>query len=534
MNKPTLCSFLIVLIFLFLIDQINLGKAQDWMSLKEQIRWEKDAANMVLVPAGRSVIGDQLDGLAPNPVVVSFDGFYMDQTEITVGQFKQFVAETDYSFPMWEQVGQYSPTDDHPMTYVNWHDANAYAKWAGKRLPTEVEWEYAARGGLSGKRYPWGDQITQDHANYRDRDGIDQRGLGTSPVGQFPANSYGLFDMVGNVWEWCNSSAATTSRKVLRGGSWHSDSFDSRLAYSRQYPPTFRSLHFGFRCLAEYQETDEMIYSSTSKNNTENSAENEDSAGQKSRSEPPMVLIPSGTFSMGDSKNDSLSWLEKSRPVHEVVINSFYMDQTEVTVGQFRKFVVETGYEFTRWQEVEQYAPDDNYPMIYVTWYDASAYAKWSNKRLPTEAEWEYAARGGLSGKRYPWGDQLTADHANDKGTEGQDQWRKCSPVGQFSPNGYGLYDIAGNVWEWCSDWYEADYYSNAKEQEPSYNPIGANTGLYRILRGGSWLYNKDALSIAYRNLELPHSANAQVGFRCARDLPSEATDLLDTDDSTE
>ena len=201
MNKLTLCSFLIVLIFLFLLDQINPANAQELMSLKEQIRWEKDAANMVLVPAGRSVIGDQLDGLDPNSSIVSFDGFYMDQTEITVGQFKQFVAETDYSFPMWEQVGQYSPTDDHPMIYVNWYDANAYAKWAGKRLPTEVEWEYAARGGLSGKRYPWGDRITHDYANYRDRDGVDQWGLGTSPVGEFPANNYGLFDMVGNVWE---------------------------------------------------------------------------------------------------------------------------------------------------------------------------------------------------------------------------------------------------------------------------------------------------------------------------------------------
>ncbi len=534
MDKPAHCCLPVTAILLFLFNQIGPGTAQELMSLKEQIRWEKDGANMVFVPAGRSVIGDQLDGLVTNLSTVTFDGFYLDQTEVTVGQFKKFVAETDYPYSAWKQVGKYSPTDDHPMIYVSWYDANAYAKWAGKRLPNTDEWEYAARGGLVGKRYPWGNHITYNQANYRGRQGQNKRIIGTTPVGQFSTNGYGLLDMVGNVWEWCNNLSATDGWKILRGGSWHSDPFDLRLAYSCQYPAKFRSLHFGFRCLAEYQETAKFSSNDIKNNDTTGNGAEEDLAKQKLVSESPMVMIPAGTFDMGDSKNDPIGWLKKSRPIHTVSVDSFYMDQTEVTVGQFRRFVVETNYDFTRWEEVRQYAHNDDYPMIYITWYDAVAYAEWAKKRLPTEAEWEYAARGGLVGKRYPWGDQITADHANDKGTEGQDQWRKCSPVGQFSANGYGLYDVAGNVWEWCSDWYGVDYYANSKKQSLIHNPTGSSTGLYRILRGGSWLYNKDALVLAYRNLEFPHTANAQVGFRCARDLSFKITNQPAEDNSTE
>ena len=117
-----------------------------------------------------------------------------------------------------------------------------------------------------------------------------------------------------------------------------------------------------------------------------------------------MVLIPAGSFEMGDSKDEPEAWMKRSRPMHTVELDAFYMDKDEVTVRQFRKFVRETGYEYDRWDEVAIFSPSDKHPMVFVSWHDATAYCEWAGKRLPTEAEWEYAARGGLVGKRYSWG----------------------------------------------------------------------------------------------------------------------------------
>ena len=169
-----------------------------------------------------------------------------------------------------------------------------------------------------------------------------------------------------------------------------------------------------------------------------------------------MALIPAGSFEMGDHFGEGS---DDELPVHTVTLDGFYMDKTEVTVGRFKAFLADSGYSWGgSWDGVDQYSPSDDHPMIYVNYDDAVAYSEWAGKRLPTEAEWEYAARGGLEGKRYPWGDEIDSSKATyDSGNDGTTKL-----VGSFEANGYGLYDMAGNVWECCQDWYGADYYSSS------------------------------------------------------------------------
>ena len=164
--------------------------------------------------------------------------------------------------------------------------------------------------------------------------------------------------------------------------------------------------------------------------------------------------------------------------------------------------------------------------MIFVDVNEAVAYCRWAGKRLPTEAEWEYAARGELVGKRYPWGNEkpdgsqcnfadknASADWAN---AEVDDGYATCSAVGSYPANGYGLYDMAGNVYEWCADWWDPDYYS----QSPAKNPAGPDTGSSRLLRGGAWRNGARALRVANRLYDFPNNRDVNRGFRCVSESP--------------
>jgi len=234
-----------------------------------------------------------------------------------------------------------------------------------------------------------------------------------------------------------------------------------------------------------------------------------------------MRLIPAGEFQMDSDDYDD------EKPVHTVYLDAFYIDKYEVTNAQYKEFMESTGH------KAPLYWDDSNYnspgqPVVGVTWEDANAYAKWAGKLLPTEAEWEKAARGGLVGKKYVWGDDWPppekagnfADESAKKVFTGwsiiegyDDGYAYAAPVGSFSPNGHGLYDMAGNVWEWCVDWYDGEYYKRSPER----NPTGPDSGSTRVLRGGSWYYDgPDYLRVANRNNNDPTNTNNNVGFRCA------------------
>ena len=235
----------------------------------------------------------------------------------------------------------------------------------------------------------------------------------------------------------------------------------------------------------------------------------------------PMALIPAGEFQMG-SKNGA----DDEKPVHTVYVDAFYMDVYEVTNAQFKAFVdanpqwqkdqipgkYHNGNYLKPWSGNSYPNGKGNHPVVYVSWYAAMAYAEWAGKRLPREAEWEKAARGGLQGQRYPWGNTIDAGQANYGGNLGS-----TTSVGSYGANGYGLYDMAGNVREWCVDVYQENFYEVSPPRNPVAGDLTNQTTTYRVLRGGSWSDNAQFLRVAYRVGFAPSGPSVSLGFRCAR-----------------
>ncbi|MFE2386889.1 formylglycine-generating enzyme family protein [Streptomyces misionensis] len=284
------------------------------------------------------------------------------------------------------------------------------------------------------------------------------------------------------------------------------------------------------------------------------------------RSTKGQVRLPGGEFAMGDAFGEGYP-ADGEGPVHQVRLKPFHIDETAVTNAQFAAFVKATGHV----TDAERYgssavfhlavdaAPADllgsaagtpwwinvrgahwrypdgprsgiadrsNHPVVHVSFNDATAYAQWAGKRLPTEAEWEFAARGGLAGRRYAWGDELAPggrwrcniwqgrfpDH-----NTAEDGYLTTAPVRSYRPNGYGLWNTAGNVWEWCADWFSPTYYAQA----PLDDPRGPEAGTTRVLRGGSYLCHDSYCNryrVAARSSNTPDSSAGNLGFRCAND----------------
>jgi len=572
------------------------GKAIVWnagtdfpQSYSSQIRFRVTAEDgFARIPAGSFTMGrtsGDTDADAP-PVTVTLSEFYLQKTETTKAQWDA-VRTWGLSNGYTDLAAGSGKAPNHPVQFVSWWDVvkwcNARSEkegltpcytvsgavlktgttlptvnWSanGYRLPTEAEWEKAARGGVSGKRFPWGtDTISHADANFVNNGGESyQSGTAgyhpsfatsgfpyTSPVGSFPDNGYGLTDMAGNVWEWCwdwyGSSYYTTgttdprgpssgSNRVMRGGSWDSGASDHRCSRRHLFNPAGQDTVMGFR-------------------------------PARSRLLSEFAEIPGGSFTMGRTSGDT----DTDAPPVNVTVSKFYLQRTETTKAQWdevRAWGLSNGY-----TDIAVGAGKAaNHPVQTVSWWDA---VKWCNARsekegltpvyatvsgwlktgttvptvnwssngyrLPTEAEWEKAARGGVSGKRFPWGtDTISHAQANYFGSSAYafDQspinnhhptyatggTPYTSPVGSFAANGYGLYDMSGNVFEWSWDWYGSSYYTTSAGTT---NPPGPSSGSSRVFRGGSWDLNATYERCASRHTETPGYAFVNIGFRPAR-----------------
>ena len=243
-----------------------------------------------------------------------------------------------------------------------------------------------------------------------------------------------------------------------------------------------------------------------------------------------MVLIPAGEFEMGSHTGKN-----SERPVHTVYLDAFYMDIYEVTNAQYKAFVdanpqwqkdniapeYHDGVYLRLWDGNNYPKGEADHPVIYVSWYAAMAYAQWADKRLPTEAEWEKAARGGLTGKAYPHGDTIDPTQANYAR-----HFSAPIAVGQYPPNGYGLYDMVGNISEWCLDEYDPDFYATSQRKNPfskgtrqaTINNFKNVDKKDRVLRGGCWSDNGLFLQVSQRDWGPQNYTSVFRGFRCVKD----------------
>jgi formylglycine-generating enzyme required for sulfatase activity len=226
----------------------------------------------------------------------------------------------------------------------------------------------------------------------------------------------------------------------------------------------------------------------------------------------PMGAIPAGKFWMGV---DGLQGLDDERPRHEVFLDTYAMDLYEVTVGRYATFLKSTGrLPPLFWDTVDLNEHRDR-PVIGVDWEDADVYCRWAGKRLPTEAEWEHAARG-TDERRYPWGHETPVQSLANYAIGARFSYSQTlMPVGHYEKgrSPYGMYDMAGNVWEWVQDWYGTNYYETSEER----NPRGPSEGQFKVLRGGSWSELPKYL-LTYGRFKLPPSTrNSYTGFRCAK-----------------
>ncbi|WP_005223260.1 formylglycine-generating enzyme family protein [Marichromatium purpuratum] len=582
--------------------------------LRDPLKDHSEGPAMVWLPGGVFTMGQEdspyNDEKPAHPVRV--DAFSIGQYPVTFAEYDRFCEATGREKPEDQGWGR----EERPAINVSWEDAQAYCDWLSQetgesyRLATEAEWEYACRAGTET---PWccGDDEAQlgDYAWYDENAGGQ-----TYPVGQKQPNAWHLYDMHGNVWEWCrdwysdsyheqllneleqHSASARNlssgsksplssarefasenpggpesgSYRVIRGGSWNGDAVDCRSAYRNYWHPSFRYNYLGFRLsrtgpwrshpftLGGAQPSPDT--QADPQTRSPETAPRASAAGPTGRSRyaprevfrdrfrivgrdgaetsidaPELVYLPGGTFLMGDE----WGW-DDEKPVQPVRLDAFAIGRTPVTWGDYRRFCEAKDSHWPEWLEKgNQYHLDtgsnndyrqcgisadaEDLPVVGVSWDDAVAFCVWLSEQtgehyaLPTEAQWEYACRAGTTTR---WSCSDDEKELGRHAWYAQNAGGKLHPVGEKQPNPWGLFDMHGNVWEWCSDWYSSDYsqlLGAGSEQTPRENPTGSESGSSRVIRGGSWDYVADGCRSAYRYHWHPSDRYYILGFRLSR-----------------
>lgn len=471
---------------------------------------------------------------------VYLDVYWIDQTEVTKEQFIEFVENTGYDYEETQRVRESLPNE--PITFVTWEDSKQFCEWRGGRLPTEAEWEKAARWNPNTNEsyiYPWGNQFDGTNLNYCDakcetvypRDTrYDDGNPALSVVGYYKegVSSYGVFDMAGNVWEWVAdwydedyylgedidddvvldnpTGAKSGQKKVARGGSFFGYADYAMSSHRLYLSPKHTSRDAGFRCVGEY----------VTESVTTPVVEREVKEGVM------QVYVSEGEFVMGSDSDK-----QQDNPKHKVYLDAFWIDQTEVTNDQFNDFLSASG------SNSDLTSQNLDNPVSNITWNEARDFCEWRGSQLPTEAQWEKAARWNQDMQKsttYPWGNEpvnskklnfcdenCTQEWAN---VEIDDGYSESAPVKQY-PAGvslYGAFDMAGNITEWVADWYDEGFYSS---DDAYYNPVKSEClqtecNDQRVVRGGSWLTGSDTVRSFARSKSQPERKDPHIGFRCA------------------
>jgi toxoflavin biosynthesis protein ToxD len=452
-----------------------------------------------VVPAGPFLMGsDPAGAYPPDPDEqprhsVSHAAFQLSRTAVTSSQYRVFTAATG------RRPGV-TGEDDCPITYVSWHDAQAFCEWSGTRLPTEAEWEAAARGG-DERLWPWGDE-PPDSTRCVFAAGIG----GPSPAGRLPrgASPAGALDMAGNVWEWVSSAYrpypydASDGReqpgdaepRVVRGGSYLDGPGGVRCSVRRPMLAPARDTYVGFR-VVRVEVASPLGFE--------------------------WVDVRAGDAVVGRDPAPYLGEaLADETPQHLVELPSFELSVTPVTNAQYESFVATGAVPApAHWLDGTPPPGLRHHPVTWVDWLDAAAFCSWAGGRLPSEAEWEKAARG-TDARRYPWGSE--DDHDGRAVVGAGIKHGSPAPVGALPAGAspYGLLEMSGNVWEWVSSAYRPYPYDADDGRED------VGEGPERVLRGGSFASPGLAWArCASRSRSHAVRRQCHIGFRVARECAS-------------